>query len=154
MRKPLLYFASALILLPALWAFALRPAVSLLAAIDILSDQGGSLARIYPEVERAGVRISVGGKMLEADFYRRSGPGGSIKRPGLLLIHGLAEAGKDDPQLVRFATTMARAGFAVLVPDFAGTGRPVPQNLRDRTQICLQTPTFKSQAQMSGVLKH
>ena len=120
MRKLLLYFASALILLPALWAFASRPAVSLLAAIDILSDQGGPLARIHPGVKKEGVRIPVGGKTLEADFYRRSGPGGSIKRPGLLLIHGLAEAGKDDPQLVRFATTMARAGFAVLVPDFIG----------------------------------
>jgi len=120
MRKPLLYFASALILLPALWAFASRPAVSLLAAFDILSDRGGPLAWIHPEVKKEGVRIPVGGRTLEADFYRRSGPGGSIKRPGLLLIHGLAEAGKDDPKLVRFARTMARAGFAVLVPDFTG----------------------------------
>ena len=60
MRKLLLYFASALILLPALWAFASRPAVSLLAAIDILSDQGGPLARIHPGVKKEGVRIPVG----------------------------------------------------------------------------------------------
>ena len=34
----------------------------------------------------------------------------------MLLVPGLSPAGKDDPRLIAFATTLSRAGFAVLVP--------------------------------------
>ncbi len=36
---------------------------------------------------------------------------------GLVMVPGAAEEGKDDPRLVAFATSLARARFAVLVPD-------------------------------------
>ncbi len=95
-----------------------RPAVSLLTALDILSDEGeGYLAYLYPKIERSSLSFPAKGRTISADLYRRPG---ALDRPGLLVIHGLAEAGKGDPHLIRFAKTMARAGFAVLVPEFPG----------------------------------
>ena len=36
------------------------------------------------------------------------------------MTHGIIEDGKDDPRLIRFAYSLARAGFIVLVPDLKG----------------------------------
>lgn len=44
----------------------------------------------------------------------------SCPRAALVAVPGAVPLGKDDPRLVAFATTMARAGFAVLAPDIAG----------------------------------
>lgn len=113
--------APAALVLAALAGCSPRPAVSLLTALDVLSTEGeGYLALLHPEVERTSLRLAAGARAIPADLYRRPGSGNSGEEPGLLVIHGLAEAGKDDPQLVRFARTMARTGFAVLVPDFPG----------------------------------
>ena len=38
----------------------------------------------------------------------------------MVLVPGVARQGKDDPRLVAFANTLARARFEVLVPDLAG----------------------------------
>ncbi len=54
---------------------------------------------------------------------RRAVPQGDLYLPGqgavaaLVLVPGLARAGKDDPRLIAFAESLARARFAVLVPD-------------------------------------
>ncbi|MFQ5913760.1 MAG: alpha/beta hydrolase family protein [Nitrospinota bacterium] len=111
----------AAVLLAAIAGCSPRPGVSFLAALDILSDkENGYLSRIYPDVDRASLRFSARERAISADLYRLPGQGDSGERPGLLVIHGLAEMGKDDPHLIRFSRTMARAGFAVLVPDFPG----------------------------------
>ncbi len=96
-----------------------RPFISFLTALDILTGEGGALylSRVYPQADRKAVVFSDGQKSLQADLYIRPGEG---PRPGLLIIHGLAEAGKDDPRLVKFAFTLGQAGFATLVPDFPG----------------------------------
>jgi pimeloyl-ACP methyl ester carboxylesterase len=39
---------------------------------------------------------------------------------GIVLLHGAAPLGKDNPRLVAFAATLARARFIVLVPDILG----------------------------------
>ena len=39
---------------------------------------------------------------------------------GIVLLHGAAPLGKDNPRLVAFAATLARARFIVLVPDIVG----------------------------------
>jgi fermentation-respiration switch protein FrsA (DUF1100 family) len=46
-------------------------------------------------------------------------PGGRPRgpRPGLVLVHGLTPQGKDDPRLVWTAALLARAGYAVAVPE-------------------------------------
>jgi len=41
-------------------------------------------------------------------------------RAALVAVPGAVPLGKDDPRLVAFATTLARAGFAVLAPDIRG----------------------------------
>jgi pimeloyl-ACP methyl ester carboxylesterase len=51
---------------------------------------------------------------------------GDVYRPagralgGIVLLHGAAPLGKDDPRLVAFASTLTRARFIVLVPDIVG----------------------------------
>ncbi len=63
---------------------------------------------------------------------RREGlaPGTDVYRPltlrsppGLVLVHGLAPQGKDDPRLTQAARLLARAGFRVAVPTIAGLTR-------------------------------
>lgn len=43
--------------------------------------------------------------------------------PGIVLLHGAAPKGKDDPRLVRLATALARAGRTVFVPALRLAGR-------------------------------
>jgi pimeloyl-ACP methyl ester carboxylesterase len=43
--------------------------------------------------------------------------------PSLLLVHGYAPEGKDDPRLARAARLLARAGFDVVVPTLPGLTR-------------------------------
>ena len=51
------------------------------------------------------------------DLYTRAG----LRRaPGLVLVHGLAPEGKDDPRLREAASLLARSGFAVAVPTVSG----------------------------------
>jgi dienelactone hydrolase len=63
--------------------------------------------------------VEVAGKTgkIAADLYYL--PGG-MPRAGLLLTHGIIEDGKNDPRLKRFAYSLARVGFTVLVPDLKG----------------------------------
>jgi pimeloyl-ACP methyl ester carboxylesterase len=89
---------------------------SALVLADIAAGSGPSrLKRTTPAPSREEVAFAVADRSYSGDLYR---PGGEV-RSGLLLIPGAAEAGKDDPRLVAFATTLARARFAVLVPDLA-----------------------------------
>lgn len=64
-------------------------------------------------------RVDVPGRRgkIPADLYL---PAGDKKRAAILLTHGIIEEGKNDPRLVRFAYSLARAGFVVLVPDLQG----------------------------------
>jgi len=56
----------------------------------------------------------------DGDLYE---PADGAPVSGLVLVPGAARTGKDDPRLVALADTMARARFAVLIPDLP--------NLRD-----------------------
>jgi fermentation-respiration switch protein FrsA (DUF1100 family) len=49
-----------------------------------------------------------------------SGGAGRCPRAAILAVPGAVPRGKDDARLMAFATTLARAGFAVLVPDMSG----------------------------------
>lgn len=55
-----------------------------------------------------------------ADVYR---PLALRSPPGLVLVHGLAPQGKDDPRLTQAARLLARAGFRVAVPTIPGLTR-------------------------------
>ncbi len=87
---------------------------------DIAAGSGPSLLKEHTSPpQRRTLDFAVEGRSYRGDLYR---PDGEI-RAGLVLVPGVAEAGKDDPRLVAFATSLARAGFAVLVPDLVGLRR-------------------------------
>ena len=65
---------------------------------------------------RETVTYQIGQQRRLGDVYHPAG------RPlgGIVLLHGAAPLGKDNPRLVAFAATLARARFIVLVPDIVG----------------------------------
>lgn len=89
----------------------------LLDETTVSAPDRGSLAWVTgsPLVER--VQISRDEEQIPADLYRL--PDGK-RRAAILLTHGIIEDGKDDPRLVRFARSLARSGFVVLVPELKG----------------------------------
>ncbi|NIO43329.1 MAG: hypothetical protein GTO41_26160 [Burkholderiales bacterium] len=64
-------------------------------------------------IMRAPLTYGVNNRSYSADIYR------PLEEPsaGLILLHGAAPTGKDDPRLVNLAAILARARFVVLVPD-------------------------------------
>ncbi len=74
-------------------------------------------SRLRPEPLRETVSYTGVGRRMQADLYL---PDGSDPHAALVLIHGVNDTGKDDPRMVWIARLLARAGFAVLVPNFLG----------------------------------
>lgn len=72
------------------------------------------LKSVTAQPKRTSVSLTAAGRVIGGDLYLTD------KKPlaGILLLPGAAEQGKDDPRLVAFANSLARARFAVLVPDF------------------------------------
>ena len=114
-----LWLALALVLsLPALvsgWTLA----SSALFLVEFLSDgRWRPLSAITPEVSVRTLPASAGGHVIPVDLYTRVS---SFSRsPGLVLVHGLAQRGKDDPRLREAAALLARGGWAVAVPTVEG----------------------------------
>ena len=88
---------------------------------ELLADLGAGagpsrLKRSTAAPHRSAVYWRVADRSYGGDIYRpgRPGDGGGA---ALVLVPGVARAGKDDRRLVAFANTLARAGFTVLVPD-------------------------------------
>ncbi len=87
---------------------------------DIAAGPGPSgLKERTPAPVRQAVHYQLDGRAYTADLYRPGEPA----EAALVLVPGAAERGKDDPRLVAFATTLARARFAVLVPDIESLRR-------------------------------
>ena len=81
---------------------------------DIAAGAGPSrLKEVTPAPSRRPIGYVVGERAYAADLYR---PGEAAKA-ALVLVPGAAPKGKDDPRLIAFAETLARARFVVLVPD-------------------------------------
>ena len=79
------------------------------------SAAAAAVARQDVSTLRRAVAFTVNGRTYSADFYRTA----AEPRAALLLVPGLAPDGKDDRRLVDLAVILARARFAVLVPDIA-----------------------------------
>jgi len=95
-----------------------RDAVSLVLSAAFLAEfltDGAlpALEALTPVPVRESLAPSV-------DRWRGAVPG---LAPPLLLVHGLAPAGKDDARLARAAQLLARAGFEVVVPTLPGLTR-------------------------------
>lgn len=91
--------------------------------LDLLDESGvqrpdrGRLAWVTSAPLVKQLRIPQGEEKIAADLYYI--PDGR-RRAAILLTHGIIDAGKDDPRLVRFAHSLARCGFVVLVPELKG----------------------------------
>lgn len=102
-----------------------------LLAMDIAAGTEPSrLKKTTAAPSRSEQTFQVDGSQYRGDLYL---PADRVQA-GLLLVPGAAERGKDDPRLVAFATTLARVGFAVLVPDLPGL-RELQVNADDIGQI-------------------
>lgn len=102
-----------LLLLAALGGCASEPA-RLLADIEA----GGRPSALRAETP-APTRTAHPVPGTAADLYRPAG----AARARLVVVPGLAEAGRRDARLVAFAETLARVGFLVLVPDLPAASR-------------------------------
>lgn len=106
---------------------ALLVTLLMLAGCDPLPDDeaawvledlgtGASPSRLKertPDPARRPIDYRVQGRSHQGDLYQP----GELPLAGVILVPGVAARGKDDPRLVAFATTLARARFLVLVPD-------------------------------------
>lgn len=63
-----------------------------------------------------GVSYQVDGRATSADLFVEAKPA----RAGIVLVPGAAPGGREHPRLRAFARSLARAGFAVVVPDVPG----------------------------------
>ena len=92
----------------------LAEAARVLADIDAGAGPSALKAET-PAPRRSPVRYQVQGRQHAGDLYEP----GEAARAAMVLAPGVSPAGKDDPRLVAFAETLARARFRVLVPDLA-----------------------------------
>lgn len=113
------------------------PARNAAEALHLLEDiAAGPAAPAGAEgVVRRELRFGAAEERL-ADLYLPAGADGGAPRSAdaaLLLVPGLAPAGKDDARLVALARALARARIAVLVPDIASLKalRAGPENVDD-----------------------
>jgi len=108
-------------------------------------ERASRLKRVAPDPARRGVQYRVRGKHYQGDLFLP----GETPRAGMVLVPGIAEQGKDDPRLVAFANTLARAGFLVLVPDLPNL-RALRVEAEDARQVAgafshlLSRPEFPS----------
>ncbi|MDP2432492.1 MAG: alpha/beta hydrolase [Pseudomonadota bacterium] len=91
---------------------------------DIAAERGASrLQQSRPAPLRQAVSYSVAGRSHHADLYLPGpleGCAARCPRAAIVVVPGAVPRAKDDPRLVAFANTLARAGFAVLAPEMPG----------------------------------
>lgn len=88
-----------------------------LEEVAVSTPRPGALSRVTATPSVRSLKIPDGERTIAADLYFLAN---GRKHAAILLTHGIIEAGKDDPRLVRFADALARTGFAVLVPELVG----------------------------------
>jgi hypothetical protein len=93
---------------------------SALFLLEFLGDgRSAPLSAVSAEPVKRSLPPPVG-RNLSADLYLSL----AVRRsPGLVLVHGLAPLGKDEPRLAQAARLLARAGWAVAVPTVDGLTR-------------------------------
>ncbi len=121
MKKILLVFITLLVLLVAVFFTQIRlGVVSALFIWDFLDQnekQEPSLSWVSSKPTVSHISIPMGDREISADLYNVQDEG---QRAAILLTHGIIETGKDDPRLIRFAHSLVRAGFVVLIPELRG----------------------------------
>jgi pimeloyl-ACP methyl ester carboxylesterase len=129
MRPGCLALVVILILLVNGCAFSRNWEAALLLSDISAGTAPSRLKKTTPEPARRTVEYAIAGRAYRGDLYLSAEP----VQAGLLLVPGAAEAGKDDPRLITLARSLARVGFAVLVPDLESLRelRVNPGNIRE-----------------------
>jgi pimeloyl-ACP methyl ester carboxylesterase len=70
-----------------------------------------------PQPSRTPITYRIDGRDHIGDLYL---PGEGKPEAGIVLVPGMVQEGKDAPNFVTFATTLARARFAVVAPQLSG----------------------------------
>ncbi|MEB3197799.1 MAG: alpha/beta hydrolase [Candidatus Sericytochromatia bacterium] len=117
-------------------------------ALKLLGDMGSQggpsrLKRTTPAPSRQHLTLDLTAGPVPTDLYLPQ----EAPRSGLLLVPGVARGGKDDPRLIRFAGSLARLGFAVLVPQLESlkdlSVRPVYTGIvRDAFRVLAEHPVW------------
>lgn len=98
---------------------------------DLAAGSGPSpLKSLTPSPTRSAVTYGIEGRNHGGDLYRPQ----MQARAALVLVPGALATGKDDPRLIAFATTLARAGFDVLAPNLP-TVRALRLNAADAQDV-------------------
>ncbi len=106
-------------------AFSAPPARRLIEALVLAAQIAGrqllpSRFDFRPGDSRRALAYDIEGRGRRADLYL---PEGARPEAAIVFVPGAAEGGKDDPRAVAFARALARARFAVLVPDVTALRR-------------------------------
>jgi len=97
---------------------ATRAAVVLLGFA--LGPRRGPLALLSRSPVVHEVSYQADSDTIRADVYR---PHDDLRHPGVIIVHGIAAQGKDDPRIRRLAISLASAGYVVLAPQLERLAR-------------------------------
>ncbi|MGH8532560.1 MAG: alpha/beta hydrolase [Gammaproteobacteria bacterium] len=102
---------------------------ALLTLLDLVQRAPAEEIDIRPAARRTPLTFAVEKRHYRADLYRTGDP----VLAGIVFVPGAAAEGKEDPRVIRFAITLARARFAVLVPDIVALRelKLLPESRRD-----------------------
>lgn len=114
-------------------------ATRLLQDIDAAGGPS-TLKQTTPSPRRSTLHYNVAGRAGLADLYEPGQPLGGA----LVLVPGFTEEGKDDPRVIELARSLARARFAVLVPEVPGS-RELRVRLEDQQTIADALRFLKAQ---------
>ena len=121
MRRLALWFCVAFSLVLLSGCSLPRAYESALVLADAVAGEAPSrLKTRTPEPKRVAITYAIENRDRRADLYT---PATGAPRAGIVLVPGVVPEGKDNPELAAFARTLARVGFAVLVPDMPGFAR-------------------------------
>src|SRR5207247_1131974 len=101
------------------WRPLLRPiGAGMILVGDIYSSalwDRNVAAWVTPVPRVTGTRETLGGIDMRVTWWR---PGWGERHPGIMLVNGATALGNDDPETVRLAEALARAGYLVMLPEF------------------------------------
>lgn len=116
-RAGVLLAASAALVV--LWGPLLYPGgKAALVLLDVYSPSlvGTDLAAVMtPEPRGSETRETLGGVDMRVSWWR---PGWGDRHPAIMIVNGATPVGNDNAATRQFATTLARAGYLVMLPEF------------------------------------
>lgn len=125
---------------------------AILLAIDVAAGARPSLYKDWTKPpEAVELDYAVEGRRYLATLYRPD-----KLRAGIVLVPGLHPQGHREPGLVALATTLGRAGFAVLIPDLPNyrelrIGESDPVGIADAARVLLGRPEIPGRIGIAGI---